>query len=92
MHPRRQGARDGMSGRPPIVRLALRPAGSFRAQTQIVKHSAMVTRIAGMTAAANSAPVETAATEANTTAGMLGGMIGLISAELALRPTANSAG
>ena len=48
--------------------------------------------MAGITAAANSAPVETAATDANTTAGMLGGMIGLISAELALRPTANSAG
>ena len=48
--------------------------------------------MAGITAAANSAPVETAATEAYTTAGILGGMIGLIRAELALRPTENSAG
>ena len=63
-----------------------------RAQTQTVTHSAIVMRIAGITAAANRAPVDTAATEAKTTAGMLGGMIGLISAELALRPTANSAG
>ena len=53
---------------------------------------ATVMRIAGITAAANSAPVDTAATDAYTTAGMLGGMIGLMRAELALRPTANSAG
>ena len=55
-------------------------------------HSASVIRMAGITAAANSAPVDTAATDAYTTAGMLGGMIGLMSAELALRPTENSAG
>ena len=57
-----------------------------------VTTSAAVMSSAGMTAAANRAPVDTAATEAYTTAGMLGGMIGLISAELALRPTENSAG
>ena len=55
-------------------------------------HSATVMRMAGITAAANRAPVETAATDAYTTAGMLGGMIGLMSAELALSPTENSAG
>ena len=67
-------------------------SGLLRDHTKTVTMSASVMRMAGTTAAANRAPVETAATDAYTTAGMLGGMIGLMSAELALRPTENSAG
>src|SRR6187402_11249 len=64
----------------------------LRAQIHTVIVSASVIRMAGTTAAANRAPVDTRATDAKTTAGMLGGMIGLIKAELALSPTENSAG
>ena len=67
-------------------------SGWRRAHTQTVIASEMVTSVAGMTAAANSAPVDTAATDAYTTAGMLGGMIGLIRAQDALSPTENSPG
>ena len=92
------GAPIGGSARTNARRIAPQSYGSPtrsgrpRAQIQTVTASATVIRSAGTTAAANSAPVDTSATDAKTTAGMLGGMIGLMSAELALRPTENSAG
>src|SRR5688500_13200143 len=92
------GAPNGGIARRSARRVAVQLYGSPTSSGLLLDHRKTVTtraRVmskAGITAAANNAPVDTAATDAYTTAGMLGGMMGLIKAELALKPTENSAG